>query len=170
MKTALQWLMVASLLTIGAGSRAEDGAYSEHVARVADNTVIAGTLDLDALKAQHPDDVLIVDLRTPAEGTAEEAKAAEALGFSYENIPVSSPKVDPAQVDALRALLDGADADTLVVVHCASGNRAGMLWGAMRVEDGVPVGSVEETLSGVLTKPPTIAGLKGYAQALNAEP
>lgn len=150
-----------------AGTAPPGGAYSQHLLEVDERTVIAGLLDLEALRAAHPGKVHIVDMRTAEEGTAEEAAAAEAMGLNYTNIPVSSATVDPAQVEMLRATLAGADPDALVVVHCVSGNRAGMLWGAAQVAAGAPVEEVRDRLSGILTKPPAIEGLTGFAQSLN---
>jgi len=65
--------------------------------------------------------------------------------------------------------LDGANPDALVVVHCASGNRAGMLWGALQVSDGASLTDVQSELSGVLTKAPAIEGLEAFARTLNAD-
>lgn len=164
--TAAALLMLLSL-TARAGDAAGD--YSPNLKQVADNTVIAGVLDLQALHAAHPDNVLVVDLRTPPEGTAEEAEAAAALGIDYTNIPVAGATVDPLQVVQLRSALDDADADTLVVVHCASGNRAAMLWGALQLSEGAALPDVQAKLSGILTKAPAVEGLETYARTLNAD-
>jgi len=161
-------VMLGMLATTGRADEA-GGAYSAQMQQVDEHTVIAGTLDLAALHAAHPDNVLVVDLRTPPEGTAAEAEAAAELGIDYTNIPVSGAHVDPAQVDQLRMTLDGANPDALVVVHCASGNRAGMLWGALQVSDGASLTDVQSELSGVLTKAPAIEGLEAFARTLNAD-
>jgi len=159
-----------ALLLLSLAARAGDaaGAYSEHLQQVDDHTVIAGALNLDALHAAHPADVLVVDLRTPPEGTAAEAEAAAALGIDYTNIPVAGTTVDPLQVEQLRAALADANDDTLVVVHCASGNRAALLWGAMQLTDGASLPDVQAELSAVLTKEPAIEGLAAYARTLDA--
>jgi rhodanese-related sulfurtransferase len=104
-----------------------------------------------------------------ADGTPEEAAAAAELGLDYENIPVSSAVVDPGQVTALAAALDGAPDDALVVVHCASGNRAAMLWSAVQVHGGRPLADVQAEVEGVLTSPRLIEGLTAYAGSLGAE-
>ncbi|MGE0622468.1 MAG: sulfur transferase domain-containing protein [Pseudomonadales bacterium] len=162
-------VVLLTLVALTARAETAAGSYSPHLVQVDDRTVIAGLLDLDALHAAHPGSVLVVDLRTPPEGTAAEAEAAAALGIDYTNIPVAGASVDPLQVVQLRAALDDADADTLVVVHCASGNRAGMLWGALQVSEGAVLADVQASLSEVLNKEPTIQGLEAYARTLNAD-
>ncbi len=150
-----------------AGAPEATDAYSRYLKQVDERTVIAGLLDLEALRAEHPGEVLIVDLRTAEEGTAEEAAAAERLGFSYANIPVAGATVDPAQVAALRATLEQADPEALLVVHCASGNRASMLWGAVQLEKGASLEDVRARVAGILTKEPAIDGLEAFARSLN---
>jgi uncharacterized protein (TIGR01244 family) len=157
-----------ALLSLAARAADAAAAYSEHLQQVNDHTVIAGALNLDTLHAAHPANVLVVDLRTPPEGTADEAQTAAALGIDYTNIPVAGATVDPLQVEQLRAAISGAADDTLVVVHCASGNRAAMLWGALQLTDGASLPDVQAKLSGVLTKEPAIEGLAAYARTLDA--
>lgn len=167
----LRAVILVLLATLAVAARAGDaaGAYSPRLQSVDEHTVIAGLLDLNALHQAHPDNVLVVDLRTPVEGTAEEAEAAAQLGIDYTNIPVAGASVDPAQVDQLRTALDDADADTTVVIHCASGNRAGMLWGALQLQDGASLETVQARLADILDKPPAIEGLEAYARTLNAD-
>lgn len=143
-------------------------SFSEYLSEVDENVYLAGTLDLDALRNVKDGPIQIIDLRTASEGTEEEAAAAAALGLDYANIPVSSATVDPVQVDALRAALAGVDPEALVVVHCASGNRAGLLWGAVQLADGVPLDTVRAEVSPVLTKQPVIDGLDAYAKTVDA--
>lgn len=146
-----------------------DEPISQQLATVSDRLIVAGLTDLNTLADSDPGKVLIVDLRTEGEGAPEEAASAEALGFGYANIPVSSAVVDPNQVDALRTTLAGVDPETLVVVHCVSGNRAGMLWGALALTEGESLESVKQSLDGVLTRQPAIDGLENFAQTLNAQ-
>ena len=152
-----------------ADAGADEGAgFSVYSSQVGENLVLAGELDLDALRAAHDGGILIVDLRTEKEGASEEAAAAESLGLSYTNIPVSSAEIDSAQVSALQQALDGAAADDLVVVHCRSGNRAGLLWGAAQLEAGVPIAEVHRSVSGIVTMEPISQGLEAYAKRLDA--
>jgi len=162
-------LSLAGLLVWTSSASAEAGAFSPYASEVEEGVVLAGTLDLTALKASHDGTVRVVDLRTEPEGTPEEATAAAALGLDYTNIPVAGASIDPEQVAALRAVLDGVPSGDLLVVHCASGNRAGMLWGAMLLENGMSLEEVEQAVSGVVTKAPIAEALKAYAQTLDDE-
>ncbi len=163
----LAGLALMVLLTATAWA-AEEAAYSEYLSQVDENVVLAGALDLEALKASHAGGIRIVDLRTEAEGTPEEAAAAEALGLAYTNIPVSSAVVNADQVTALGDALDAAGPNDLVVVHCRTGNRAGLLWGATQLEAGVPLEQVKESVSGIVTSEPITQGLEEYAKVLDA--
>lgn len=166
--TAVAATSVPAAAEEAASANGNDSSFSEYLSEVDENVYLAGTLDLDALRSVKEGSIQIIDLRTAPEGTQEEAAAAAALGLDYANIPVSSATVDPAQVDALRAALAGVDPETLVVVHCASGNRAGLLWGAVQLADGVPLDKVRAEVSPVLTKQPVIDGLDAYAKTVDA--
>lgn len=160
---------VLTLVLVTGPARADEAArYSEYLSQVGENRVLAGALDLNALRSSYEGSIRVIDLRTAAEGAAEEAIEAEGLGMEYANIPVSSAVVDAAQVAALRDTLNAAGPDELVVVHCRSGNRAGLLWGALQLEAGKPLEQVQEEVSGVVTAPRIVEGLAAYAKTLDA--
>jgi uncharacterized protein (TIGR01244 family) len=96
---------------------------------------IAGQPDRAALEAARDAGVVaVVNLRTAAEMTWDEAAAAEGLGLAYHHVPVGrSGDRDAAfaEVDRVMAELDGP-----VLVHCASGGRVRM-W----LEQSSPSGS-----------------------------
>ena len=71
----------------------------------------------------------IVNLRTPAEGPADERGIIEAQGLRYVNIPVRGV-VTPEAVRALHAVLSDPGAGP-TLVHCASGRRARAAWRAL---------------------------------------
>ena len=157
-----------SVVAVGFARAAEDTPYSPYLSQVEDNVVLAGALDLDALRASREGTIRVIDRRTEGEGAPEEAAAAAALGISYTNIPVSSATIDSAQVAELKDALGAARPDELVVVHCRSGNRAGLLWGAAQLEAGVPLEVVQENVSGIVTSEPIAEGLESYAKQLDA--
>jgi protein tyrosine phosphatase (PTP) superfamily phosphohydrolase (DUF442 family) len=64
--------------------------------------------------------------------------------------------------------LAAAGPDDLVVVHCRTGNRAGLLYGAAQLEAGVPLEEVKENVSGIVTAAPIKEGLESYAKKLDA--
>jgi uncharacterized protein (TIGR01244 family) len=67
----------------------------------------------------------IIDLRAPSErGVPEEEAAAERADIRYLNIPVTPATLNAEQVRHVAAALDDP-ANRPVLLHCASGNRAG---------------------------------------------
>lgn len=70
----------------------------------------------------------VVSLRTPGEpGSEDEAATVEALGMRFVSIPVAGAEgLTEANVQALGAVLADEQAKP-VLLHCASGNRAGAL-------------------------------------------
>ena len=100
--------------------------------RVNDRLAIAGALtetDLAHLIAQ--DYRTIIDLRSNDEPVAsglrpaEERQYAAALGVPYQQIPIVITSFDALCITQVRAALSHAAAP--VVLHCASGRRAGIL-------------------------------------------
>lgn len=81
--------------------------------------------DLDRAAAQGVR--LVIDLRAPEEGTAEEDGQVLDRGMRYVNIPVTAETLGREQAEALAAVL--ADEENRpAILHCASGNRAGGMW------------------------------------------
>ncbi|SDH63582.1 beta-lactamase hydrolase domain-containing protein [Nitrosomonas sp. Nm132] len=77
----------------------------------------------------------IIDLRTEAEGILAEKLAVEAAGMRYINIPITSAGINDEQLVTFTGAIE--QAATPVLLHCASGNRAGAMWTAYRLSKGV---------------------------------
>lgn len=84
------------------------------------------------LEALHREGVRsIIDLRTDAEPPGErlsplaEAADARAQGIEHIRVPVSASRVGTAELDRVGEAL--RDAPKPVLIHCASGRRAGMI-------------------------------------------
>ena len=77
----------------------------------------------------------VIDLRTPAEGTAEEEAAVKALGLRYVVVPVSAASFSLKDVAAVRKVLDDPSAGP-VLLHCASSNRVGAVWAMIESQRG----------------------------------
>ncbi len=99
---------------------------------------------LAALKARGVETV--IDLRLAEQVKEDEAGAARELGMKYVHIPMQSDGMTGEQVDAfLEAMRSRGDGP--VLVHCASANRAGAMYGlwlgkgrGMKPEDAVRLG------------------------------
>lgn len=105
---------------------------------------------------------MVIDLRTQVEGTAEEAAALIAAGVGYVNLPVAGASVDPATVASVTSLLE-ARAGRPVVLHCRSGNRAGMLYAAHLIDRGVNAGDALREVDAVVTVEAVRDAISDYA-------
>jgi uncharacterized protein (TIGR01244 family) len=81
----------------------------------------------------------VIDLRQPDEARGfDETAAAERLGLRYVRIPVAGAAgLTDANAQALRTAL--AQSQGPVLLHCASGNRAGALLAVLEARDGASV-------------------------------
>lgn len=77
----------------------------------------------------------IVDLRTEDEGTAQERAAVEQLGLRYVSVPVTPATLSLEDVKLVARVLGDAAAAP-VLLHCASSNRVGGVYGVVQVLDG----------------------------------
>lgn len=86
----------------------------------------------------------LIDLRQPDEARGfDETAAAERLGLRYVRIPVAGAAgLTEANAQALRTAL--AQSQGPVLLHCASGNRAGALLALLQAREGA---SVEDALT-----------------------
>lgn len=86
----------------------------------------------------------VVDLRTPGElQERDEPAEVAAAGMRYVRLPIAGAgAITPENAQRLTALLDGAEGT--VLVHCASGNRAGGLLALVKAGEGMPA---EEALA-----------------------
>lgn len=81
----------------------------------------------------------LIDLRQPDEARGfDETAAAERLGLRYVRIPVAGAAgLTEANAQALRTAL--AQSQGPVLLHCASGNRAGALLALLQAREGASV-------------------------------
>ena len=88
---------------------------------------------LDALATQGVRTV--IDLRPDSEDHGyDEARAAGQRNLRYVQLPIAGPEdLTPTNAAALKRLLDDSDGD--VLLHCASGNRAGALLALMAAQE-----------------------------------
>ena len=96
----------------------------------------------------------VVDVRTEAEGTKAAEAVAKELGLRYVTVPVTPATFSVADAEAVRKVLDDAEAGP-VLVHCASSNRVGGVF------------AVIESLKG---KTPDVAMAEGRRLGLHSAP
>ena len=87
---------------------------------------------LDALAAQGVRTV--IDLRAPGEDRGyDEARELRQRGMNYLRLPITGAQdLSPANAASLKTLLDASGQG--VLLHCASGNRAGALLALMAAQ------------------------------------
>ncbi|MGN6520020.1 MAG: beta-lactamase hydrolase domain-containing protein [Dokdonella sp.] len=88
---------------------------------------VGGQPSAEQLRAFAAGGGVVIDLRGPDEARSfDEAALAAELGLRYVNLPVSgAADLTPARAESLHAALAAASGP--VLLHCASGNRAGAL-------------------------------------------
>ena len=134
--------------------------YNFHV--VNDKLVTAGVIQEGGLEEAVKNDVkVIIDLRTPPEGTKAEQEAVEKLqGVTYYNFPVSGMEgITKEQVEAFAKIYENTE-EGVILLHCASGNRAGALWAAYQLSKDVPQETAIEEGRAAGMKPSMEEGVK----------
>ena len=77
----------------------------------------------------------VINLRTRREGALEEEQILRALGLDYVWVPVSSATLSLADIEAVERVLSDPERAP-VLLHCASSDRVGAVWGAIQVRAG----------------------------------
>lgn len=77
----------------------------------------------------------VIDLRTEGEGIVAEQAAVEAQGLRYVSVPVTPASLSVQDVRAVAAVLDDPAAGP-ILLHCASSNRVGGVYGVIQVLKG----------------------------------
>ena len=79
----------------------------------------------------------VVSLLTPEEGLSDEREAAGDAGRGFHGISVSGGPPTADQVDEFARIVS-EQGNYPILMHCASGNRAGAMWALYRHQVGVP--------------------------------
>lgn len=122
-------LAVLSLVSVAGPLEQEVRNFYQHNAQLATGGEVseAGVKDLAAAGFTQ-----IIDLRTPAEASFDEAAAAAAAGLAYVNLPTTGELPDADQIARFGELLQNGK----TLVHCRSGNRVGMTWALWQLSQG----------------------------------
>ncbi|MDP6538924.1 MAG: sulfur transferase domain-containing protein [Planctomycetota bacterium] len=101
---------------------------------------------------------LVINLRRPTEPlAAEEGDLVRAAGVAYAAMPLGGDDLTADHARRLTALLE-AHPDGHVLLHCASGNRVGALWGLLvGLRDGLDVAGTLEVARASGMRSPTLA-------------
>ena len=164
MKTSLA-LAIVALLCLPA--RAEPPAPAAPFRAVTDTTWLGGALatpladaatDLEARGI-----TTVIDLREPGDADLDaEAAVLQAAGIRYVNFPVGRTAPNAERLAAFARLMDETAADRRLV-HCVTGNRAGMIWALGRLDSGAPLRAVLAEIDGLVTHAPLLDIVKTHA-------
>ncbi len=133
---------------------------SENTLDVTPNITLAGSLADQAPQLIKRHNAIVIDLRHPSEGIDPEAQNMRALGVSYFNLPVTPNTLNSELVNKFDTLLTEHTGHP-IVVHCQSGNRAGLLWAALLKERGESSAAANAAVADIVTK----AGIRKVIQA-----
>ncbi|BFM10934.1 hypothetical protein R50072_10870 [Simiduia litorea] len=129
--------------------------FYQHNDQIATGGLVAEDA-LARLKAQGYEQ--IIDLRSAAEAPEVEGEAAKQLGLTWFNFPMTGELPSAEQIQQFGAALG----DSKTLVHCRSGNRAGMAWSLWQISQGV---ALEQALA-----EGRAMGMKdGFEQAIRAQ-
>lgn len=99
------------------------------------NISTGGTIGADGyLALANAEFEIIIDARTPPEGTAAEKNRVEALGMTYYNLPIGNA-IPIGHIGALDKIL-AQNEGKKILIHCVSGNRVGGLWADYQITKG----------------------------------
>ena len=139
--------------------------------QVADNFWVAHQLDpadMDELAAKGIKTILNnrPDNEEAGQPSASQVQqAAAAKGIGYRHIPVTTPTMDRAAIDAVGAAV--REAPGPIVAHCRSGTRSYLLWAANEVLQG------RATAAGIIAagapKGYDLSGLAGVLERIGAK-
>ena len=133
--------LAASIVAAGEMPKTIEGVSNYHVVRP--GLATSGELTPEAqrqLKALGFKTV--IDLRTEREGTKAEEALLREQGLRYVSVPVTPATLSAKDVDAVAAILEDAAAEP-ILLHCASGNRAGGLLAAVLARKGKSLDEAE---------------------------
>jgi uncharacterized protein (TIGR01244 family) len=80
----------------------------------------------------------VIDLRSEAEGLAEEKAIVESQGLRYVSVPMTAATFSLEDARAVGRVLDDPSARP-VLLHCASSNRVGGVLAVLEAKAGRPV-------------------------------
>ncbi len=126
--------------------------------QVSPRVVLAGALNDAAVPALKAANAVVIDLRHPAEGTTEEPRRMAANGIPWISLPQGKETPTRADVKFLGEVLEAWPGRN-IVLHCATGNRAGKLWATRRIHQGVTLDAANAEVAPIVTMPAVTAAI-----------
>lgn len=162
----LYTLNAAVTLLLAAWSQAgcqSPTTVSDERLTVTEQVTLAGKLQPRAIAGLQSQNAVVIDLRTDTEpGQRAEQRRMQKLGVRYHQLPIDGAVVSGRDTRALAELLE-ASGNQPVVIHCASGNRAAMLWAAYRISEGDALANAEAAVAPLATKEAITEAIRTFA-------
>lgn len=133
-------MLVLSLLLAGGEVPASlDPAVVPNYKALRPGLAVAGKPTAEALgKLKDQGFKTVIDLRSEAEGLAEEKAIVEGQGLRYVSVPMTAATMSLADALKVKSVLDDP-ASGQILLHCASSNRVGGVLAVLDAKAGKPV-------------------------------
>jgi len=128
---------------------------------VSEWVTLAGRIDRYSADDLKGENTLVIDLRLAEEGIAQERDRLSTAGVSYVHLPTERTVPDAQQVRRLAKLLN-EHPQRPILLHCSSGNRAGMLWATHLIEQGMDAEAALERVQPIVSKEPMRQVIRTY--------
>lgn len=159
-------LMCLLLLALPACSAEEQGyaAWGVNVQQIMPGVYTAGVLNPDkTIEMANSGIDAVINLRFPKESKYDEAPFMEEAGIKYVRFPTAGGVPAPETVAKFSSIVDQF-ADQQVMLHCASGNRVGILWAAHLLDQGMALDNALEQVKAVTTRKGSVEAIREYAK------
>ncbi|MGI9327066.1 MAG: hypothetical protein ACR2PZ_17745 [Pseudomonadales bacterium] len=129
---------------------------------VSERVTLAGRLKPSSTAALAARNTMVIDLRGAAEeGRSDDEKRLRDSNVRYHNIPISGAVVTEKEVAALQDLLSN-DPSSPVVLNCASGNRAALLWAALQITQGVDRAKAIDQVTAIINSEAVVPAINSF--------
>lgn len=106
---------------------------------------------------------LIIDLRTAAEqGQRHQQQEYQNHNIAYQHLPVHGAEVTREHINRLAEYLSNHQ-DNPVIIQCASGNRAALLWASYRIVQGDAASAAEAAVAPLASKAAIVDAIRQFA-------
>ena len=126
------------------------------------NVLLVGGIQSDSAPLLSQHHVVFVELRqNDEEFVYLDHQALSAHRVRIVRMPMGRQAPKPEQVASLNEILE-ENRDRLIVLHCSSGNRAGLLWASLLRQRGWSFEDALGAVSPLVTREPIVEAVRQY--------
>ena len=164
------WMCTVILVLTACGADKQGyAAWGVNVQQITPGVYTAGVLNPDKTADMASSGIdAVINLRFPKESKYEEGPYLEKAGIKYVRFPVAGGVPNRETVVKFSSIVDQF-ADQEVMVHCASGNRVGILWAAHLLDQGMALDSALEQVKDVTTRQASVEAIREYARKYHSK-